>query len=153
MALKDDIELLRALPIFEGLSDEHLRLLAFGAERRRLERGHVLFREGASADSAFVVTAGMLRLSRHSPSGGDVLVGEAGPGAILTEIAMIAEAQRHFMATAAVDSEVIRISRTLFHRMLEEYPDVALSTEKRLRENFSRLASSLSAASSRLGPG
>jgi CRP-like cAMP-binding protein len=147
MALKDDIALLKALPIFDGLSDEHLRLLAFGAERRRLEPGHVLFREGAAADSAFVVTAGMLRLTRHSQSGGEVLVGEAQAGAMLTEIAMIAEAQRHFTAISVQDSEVIRISRTLFHRMLEEYPEVALSTEKRLRDNFSRLAASLAAAS------
>jgi hypothetical protein len=39
MALKDDIALFQQLSIFEELSDEHLRLLAFGAERRRLEKG------------------------------------------------------------------------------------------------------------------
>src|ERR1700759_3569796 len=120
MALKDDISLFMQLSIFEGLSEEHLRLLAFGAERRRLEKGHVLFRQGASADSAFVVTMGRLRLTMHSPSGGERSMGEAGPGSILTEIAMIADAERHFTATATDDSEVIRISRLLFRRMLEE---------------------------------
>lgn len=146
MALKDDIALLSNLPIFEGLPEDHLRLLAFGAERRQLEKGHVLFREGATADSAFVVTRGTLRLSRHPASGGDVVVGEALAGTILTEIAMIADATRHFTATAIEPSEVLRISRTLFHRMLEEYPEVAISTERRLRENFSRLAASVLAA-------
>jgi CRP-like cAMP-binding protein len=139
MALKDDILLFSRLSIFQGLSEEHLRLLAFGAERRRLEKGHVLFRQGAAADSAFVVTRGHLKLTMHAPRGGEKLVDEAGPGAILTEIAMIADAERHFTATATEESEVIRISRVLFHRMLEEYPEVAVTVERRLRESFTRM--------------
>lgn len=146
MALREDIAILKGLSIFDGLEDEHLRLLAFGAERRRLERGHVLFREGAAADSAFVVMQGQIRLSRNLPSGSDRVIGEAGPGSILTEIAMIADAERHFTATAAMESEVLRISRTLFHRMMAEYPEVAVATERRLRENFTRLTGSLADA-------
>jgi hypothetical protein len=38
----------------------------------------------------------------------------------------------------------------LFHRMLQEYPEVAMATERRLRENFSRLTGALSAANTRL---
>lgn len=145
MALKDDISLFKQLSIFEGLSEEHLRLLAFGAERRRLEKGHVLFRQGAAADSAFVVTKGRLKLTLHSPAG-ERLFGETGPGTILTEIAMIADAERHFTATATEESEVIRISRMLFRRMLEEYPEVAVATDRRLRENFSRLVAAAQAS-------
>jgi CRP-like cAMP-binding protein len=151
MALRDDIALFMRLSIFEGLSEEHLRLLAFGAERRRLEKGHVLFRQGAAADSAFVVTIGHLRLTMHSPAGGERMMGEAGPGSILTEIAMIAEAERHFTATATEDSEVIRISRILFHRMLEEYPEVAVATDRRLRENFTRLVAAAQALADKPG--
>ena len=150
MGLREDIGLLKGLSIFDGLSDDHLRLLAFGAERRRLERGHMLFREGAAADCAFVVLGGKLRLTRDLPSGQDHPIGEAGPGSILTEIAMISEASRHFTAMAATESEVMRISRVLFHRMLQEYPEVAMATERRLRENFTRLAGALAAATSRL---
>ena len=145
MGLREDIDLLKGLSIFDGLSDDYLRLLAFGAERRRLERGHVLFREGAAADCAFVVLSGVLRLTRDLPSGKDKDIGDAGPGSILTEIAMISDAVRHFTATAESESEVMRISRVLFHRMLQEYPDVARATERRLRENFSTLTGALAA--------
>lgn len=150
MGLREDIGLLKGLSIFDGLSDDYLRLLAFGAERRRLEAGHVLFREGASADCAFVVLSGRLRLTRDLPAGKDRDIGEAGPGSILTEIAMISEASRHFTATAESESEVMRISRILFHRMLQEYPEVAVATERRLRENFSRLTGALAEATTRL---
>jgi CRP-like cAMP-binding protein len=109
-----------------------------------------LFREGAAADCAFVVLSGRLKLTRDLPAGRNAPIGDAEPGAILTEIAMISDASRHFTATAATDSEVMRISRVLFHRMLEEYPEVALATEQRLRENFTRLTSALAVASGRL---
>ncbi|MGV3550324.1 cyclic nucleotide-binding domain-containing protein [Rhizobium sp.] len=150
MGLREDIDLLKGLSIFDGLSDDYLRLLAFGAERRRLENGHVLFREGASADSAFVVLSGRLTLTRDLPNGQDLVIGDADPGSILTEIAMISDANRHFTATASTESEVMRISRVLFHRMLQEYPEVAMATERRLRENFSRLTGALAAATTRL---
>jgi CRP-like cAMP-binding protein len=150
MGLREDIALLQGLSIFDGLSDDYLRLLAFGAERRRLERGHVLFREGAAADCAFVVLSGQLTLTRDLPAGKDQPIGDAGPGSILTEIAMISDANRHFTATAADESEVMRISRVLFHRMLQEYPEVAHATEKRLRENFTTLTGALAAATTRL---
>ena len=150
MGLREDIALLQGLSIFDGLSEDYLRLLAFGAERRRLERGHVLFREGAAADCAFVVLSGQLTLTRDLPSGKDRHIGEAGPGSMLTEIAMISDATRHFTATAATESEVMRISRVLFHRMLQEYPEVAMATERRLRETFTRLTGALSAATARL---
>ena len=150
MGLREDIDLLKGLSIFDGLSDDYLRLLAFGAERRRIERGHVLFREGAAADCAFVVLGGLLRLSRDMPSGEDRAIGDAGPGSILTEIAMISDANRHFTATAETESEVMCITRVLFHRMLQEYPEVAMATERRLRENFSSLTDALAAATTRL---
>jgi CRP-like cAMP-binding protein len=151
MGLREDIAILQGLSIFDGLSEDHLRLLAFGAERRRLEPGHVLFREGAAADGAVVVLSGRIQLTRDLPSGPDQYIGEAGPGSMLTEIAMISEASRHFTASAATDSEVMRISRVLFHRMLAEYPEVALATERRLRENFTRLTGALATVTTRLG--
>ena len=53
MALNDDIALLSRVPLFAEIDDDKLRLIAFGAERRRLSRGQQLFREGAPADCAF----------------------------------------------------------------------------------------------------
>ena len=97
-----------------------------------------------------MVLSGSLKLTRDLPSGKDQPVGEAEPGSILTEIAMISDTARHFTATAATESDVMRISRILFHRMLQEYPEVAVATERRLRENFTQLTGALAAATDRL---
>ena len=56
MALNDDIALLSIVPLFRDISEDKLRLIAFGAERRRIQPGQMLFREGTPADCAFAST-------------------------------------------------------------------------------------------------
>ena len=52
---------------------------------------------------------------------------------------MISVIERKFTATAVEDSEVIRINRPLFRRMLEEYPDVAVMVQGRIRANLAAM--------------
>ena len=54
----------------------------------------------------------------------------AGPGTLLGEAALLTETRRPATARARADSTVLRISRTLFLRILDGYPDAAV----RLRE-------------------
>lgn len=139
MALSDDIALLSKVPLFAGLSDDRLRLMAFGAERRWLVEGQTLFREGTSADCGFVVAYGAFQLASTRRDGSTRNEGVAGEGTLLSELAMISAVERKYTAVALEDSEVIRINRPLFRRMLEEYPDVAVLVDARIRENLAAM--------------
>ncbi|ANH05896.1 MULTISPECIES: cyclic nucleotide-binding domain-containing protein [Shinella] len=143
MGLSDDIALLSRVPLFAGLADDKLRLMAFGAERRRLVEGQTLFREGTSADCGFVVAYGAFRLTSTLRDGTTRDEGTAGAGTLLSELAMISAVERKYTAVATEDSEVIRINRPLFRRMLEEYPDVAVLVDARIRENLSAMISQM----------
>ncbi|MDK1375872.1 cyclic nucleotide-binding domain-containing protein [Sinorhizobium sp. 6-70] len=136
MALNDDIALLSNVALFADISEDKLRLIAFGAERRRVLKGHELFREGAPADCAFAVAAGSFTLSKADGEGRQQHVATVERGALLSELALISMVERKFTATADDDSEVIRINRPLFRRMLEEYPEVTALVEARIRENL-----------------
>jgi len=136
LALNDDIALLSIVPLFADIGEDKLRLIAFGAERRRLSRGQQLFREGAPADCAFAVASGSISLSRTIRDGSIEAVQTVGRGTLLSELAMISFVERKFTATAEEESEVIRINRQLFRRMLEEYPEVAAAVEARIRDNL-----------------
>lgn len=139
MALADDIALLSQVPLFAGLAEDKLRLMAFGAERRRLVEGQTLFREGTSADCGFVVAYGAFQLTSTQRDGSTREEGLADAGTLLSELAMISAVERKYTAVAVEDSEVIRINRPLFRRMLEEYPDVAVLVDARIRENLSAM--------------
>lgn len=143
MGLDRDIALLSEIPLFDDLSDEQLRLLAFSALRRDLEPGQVLFREGARATSGFVVTAGAVELSAGEDDGRRSLA-TCTPGTLIGEMALFVETTRRATAAAKGTSEVIEIERRLMTRMLTEYPGVAV----RLR---AKLASRLTATIGELG--
>lgn len=151
MSLNDDIALLSLVPLFANIDDDKLRLIAFGAERRRLNRGQQLFREGAPADSAFAVASGSFSLTRTLPDGSTEVVDVVGPGTLLSELAMISFVERKFTATAEEDSEVIRINRPLFRRMLEEYPEVAVIVEARIKDNLQTMIRNMQKLAPRFG--
>lgn len=143
MALNDDIALLSIVPLFRDIGEDKLRLIAFGAERRRMQAGQMLFREGTPADCAFVVASGRFELTRTGKDGHAVQLGFAEPGTLLGELAMVTSVNRSLTAIAPETAEVIRISRPLFRRMLEEYPDIAGIVRQRIDENLAELNAGL----------
>ncbi|OLP60198.1 protein kinase [Xaviernesmea oryzae] len=151
MSLNDDIALLSSVPLFADIDQEKLRLIAFGAERRRVSAGQELFREGAPADCAYAVSQGRFRLTRIGVDGRLETVGSVERGTLLSELAMISLVARKLTATAEEESEALRIPRALFHRMLEEYPDVAVLVETRLRNNLQAMIADAASLAPRFG--
>ena len=148
MALDDDIRILSGVSLFEGFTREQLRLLAFGAEALRLSAGKDLYEEGAAADSGYVVVRGRIVLYRER-DGERVTVGNAGPGAMLGELALIADTTRLTSARAETDTDFLRLNRKLFRRILEEYPDVALFLHHRITADFQTMVAKLDALAAR----
>lgn len=139
MALSDDIELLAALPLFSGLENDQLRLIAFGAEHRQVAAGQALFREKAPAECAYVVARGEIELYVIGRDGKPHLETRVGPGVMLSELALVTMVERKYTAVAATDVDVIRVTRALFHRLLEEYPQMARQVESRIKQSLASL--------------
>jgi CRP-like cAMP-binding protein len=139
MALSDDIELLAALPLFSGLDNDQLRLIAFGAEHRQVAAGQALFREKAPAECAYVIARGEIELYVIGRDGKPHLETRVGPGVMLSELALVTMVERKYTAVAAADVDVIRITRALFHRLLEEYPQMARQVEGRIKQSLASL--------------
>jgi CRP-like cAMP-binding protein len=125
MSLDRDISLLSRIPLFAELTTEQLRLLAFSAVRLELSPGQVLFREGATAMSGYVVAFGGIEMSIGTGAKRHVLA-TCEAGSLIGETALFIETRRPATATAVVSCEVLEIDRKLMTRMLNEYPHVAL---------------------------
>jgi CRP-like cAMP-binding protein len=133
MSIEDDIAFLDQIPMFHRLGGSALRILAISAEGYRVEPGQVLFRVGDVADGAYVVQQGSFALQPQRAGEAHVV---AGPGTLLGESALIAETLRPATATAREESTVLRISRAMFLKMLDGYPDAA----RRLRDEIAARA-------------
>ena len=142
MALDDDIRVLSGVRLFQSLTAEQLRLLAFGAENIKLSQGRDLFREDAPADCAYVVVRGSIELFR-TVDGERIRLSQAVPGTMIDEMALIVASNRQTGAVAEEESEVIRLNRALFRRILEEYPEVAHALRQRFAAEFSAMAAKI----------
>jgi CRP-like cAMP-binding protein len=127
MSIDDDIAFLERVPILKRLGIEALRILAIGAENLHLQSGQILFSAGEVADGAYIIQRGSFSLKPQRSDETEVI---AGPGTLLGESALLAETLRPATAIAREASVVLRISRTMFLKMLEGYPDAA----ERLRD-------------------
>ena len=123
MSIEDDIAFLERVTTLRLLGRTALRILAIGAESRYVHDGEALFRAGDSADSGYVVQEGTFELRPAAPITAPEVI--AGPGTLLGELALLVETSRPATAIAREPSTVIRISRSLFLKMLEGYPDAA----------------------------
>ncbi|MBS7805269.1 cyclic nucleotide-binding domain-containing protein [Rhizobiales bacterium TNE-4] len=134
MALRDDMLLLQAFPVFAAMEPEALQLVAFSAETRFLRSNDALFRRGDPADAAYIITSGRMLVS--TPGGEPVT---AIRGAMVGEIALFAETEYQGTAIAQETTSLMRIPRTVMRRVLEEFPDTAVNIFKILRQRTDTL--------------
>jgi CRP-like cAMP-binding protein len=142
MALDDDIRILGKVGLFETFNGEQLRLLAFGAERLVLRAGRELFHEGQAADCAYIVVSGQLVLF-HRLKHERIPIRSVHDGSIVGEMALIAETDRLTSALAEEETEVIRLSRTVFRRILEEYPELAANLHQRISADLNKMVAEI----------
>src|SRR5580700_6311502 len=127
MTIEEDIAFFERVPTLQRLGTGALRILAIGAESYTVEAGQLLFAEGEAADCAYIIQQGAFDLKAERSAEGAVV---SEPGTLLGESALLSQTLRPATATALEDSRVLRISRAMFLKMLESYPDAA----QRLRE-------------------
>ena len=114
MSVRADVETFRSIPIFSGCDPVHLQLLAFSAQRHPFAAGEMLLKQGIKSSAAFLVLSGRAELLS-----GDAPIGSAGPGAMLGEVAMIADLPSNITARASEPLQASRIDRSLFMRRTE----------------------------------
>jgi CRP-like cAMP-binding protein len=123
LAIEDDIAFFERVPVLAALGKQALRVLAIGAETRQLPGGAVLFYAGELADGGYIVQEGSLTLEPATPTAGKEY--NVGPGTLLGELALLTDTVSPVTVIAREPTVLIRISRSLFRKMLEGYPAAA----------------------------
>lgn len=142
MAINDDIVSLKKFNFFSKLTTEQLQLLVFGAERKSFATGDVIFKEGDLAESAYVIFSGTVNLYRQNNLIRPVEI--INNYALLDELALITEINRHFTAIAHTDCKLLKINRTVFLRLINEFPEITRHIYDYVSERIRELASNVS---------
>ena len=136
MSIEDDVSLLERVPTLRLLGRDALRVIAIGSEQQEFSRGSYLFREDEQADCGYVVQNGAFRVTV-----GDDHEVMAERGTLIGELSLLVAMPRRSTAVAAEYSSVIRITRSLFQRVLDSDPDAALRLRNDMASRMNELAS------------
>ena len=100
MILKDEVGMLRRVPLFAGVEPAKLKLLAFTSDRVSYSAGPDLFHQGDEGDAAYVMLSGTADMLVDSASG-QIKVAELEPNSIVGEIAILCDVSRTATVKAA----------------------------------------------------
>lgn len=149
MQLKDEVELLRRVPLFSGVAPGKLKLLAFTSDRVSFDAGQTLFKQGDPGDAAYVVLSGSADVLVNSQSG-EIKVATLEPNSIVGEIAIICDVSRTATVRANAPLETLRIRKDHFLKLLAEFPEMAVEIMRVLADRLSHTTAELSEARSDL---
>lgn len=149
MLLKDEVDLLRKVPLFAHLDPAKLKLLAFTSTRASFKPGQELFHQGDEGDAAYLILSGEADVIADTPSG-EVPVATVGQNAVVGEIAILCEVPRTASVRAVSPLETLKIEKEHFLRLIREFPDMGVEIMRELGQRLSKTTAELSQARSAL---
>jgi CRP-like cAMP-binding protein len=143
MSADDLVELLGRVPVFSTLERSDLERIAEVSVPRAFGPGQVVFREGDSSDTCYVVREGHARAIRSHPDGRTITLATFGPGDIFGELAMFEDERRSATVEAIETTSVVGVLGPDMRRLMIEHPEIStrlvIALGRRLRETNERL--------------
>lgn len=118
--------------LFKTLDEETLRAVEAEAEWVQLPGGETLFRQGDPGDALFVLMSGRLRVFIENEDGKQIPMADLARGEAVGEMAMVSGEPRVATVRAIRDSELMRLSKDAFERVVETSPEAMLLIARRL---------------------
>jgi len=116
---------LKKIPLFEGLPDEDLLMLAQRAAIRNVPGNEVIVREGDLADSLYLILSGKVKVYLREQGGKETLLDLKGPGQYFGEM-MLDDKPRSASVMSLRPSRFAEISGADFKAVLLKHPEIAL---------------------------
>jgi CRP/FNR family cyclic AMP-dependent transcriptional regulator len=123
-----DRALLTDTDFFRDLSEEDLAFLIPTCTVRTLRRGDLLFEEGDDCSELFVVSSGLVAISKKSVDGRESVVALMERGELFGEMGMLDGLGRSAEARALEPSEIIAIPYAPVRQLFEDRPALLWGT-------------------------
>jgi CRP-like cAMP-binding protein len=138
---------LAELPLFRRVSPEHLTRLSTLSSLRTYERGEGVFNEGDPSEVFIVVLSGRIKVFKHTPAGGEIILEIFGPGEPLGAVAVYELRPYPASAVAIEPATCLRVPRPDFLTLLEQHPDLVRGLLSSLSHRLVELTARLSEVS------
>ena len=127
-----------AHPFVLGLSEHHIRLLADCAMQTRFAQGHIIFRQGETANRFYLIEQGKVALDSSANNDEPVTIDEIGAGDLLGWSWLFPPYVWHFSARAVEPTSAIFFYGTVLREYCERDQALGFELFKRMSEVMMR---------------
>ena len=132
------INTLKTIPLFSGLSGEHLQNLGAIASTQHIGKGEMIFHEGDKANGLYMVEKGKIKVFKLSFEGKEQILHIYGPGHTFGEVPVFQGGNFPASAMALDASTIIFMPRDKFVGLITSTPGLGMNLladlSRRLRE-------------------
>lgn len=125
-----DLSLLRQIPLFAGLDDSTMAMIATFAKESSVPAGEVVIQEGDYAGEFMVIQEGKADVLR-----GGEKIGTLGPGNFFGEIAVLEKTRRTASVVARTPMRLIALEPSHLRRVGEALDEIRATGEERKRRD------------------
>ena len=140
-----EVEALRALPLFRDLTDEELAALAREAVVRPFETGTKLVKAGMEWDALIVLLSGKVRVVQARLGLGQHVVADLGPGCPLALATVLDQLPCPSTIIGTEDGEYMLVPGPALRELFVGHPNIALRLLKAMSRRFRKFVQSLGA--------
>ncbi|MEY4591841.1 MAG: hypothetical protein RIR18_736, partial [Pseudomonadota bacterium] len=139
MAAKISVNLLRKIPLLEGLPDEHLAVLVESMRLKDFSKREFVIHKGSQGDELFFLLEGRLMVVDVAPDGKETGLNFLTPGDFFGEVAVIDSLPRSASIVAVSVSQVAILPKAMASELIYHTPVIA---ERMLKHIAGRLRAS-----------
>ncbi len=136
--LYERILMLKATPIFAGVSTDDLRVVARELEEEHCFAGERIFDIHEPSDRAYVIHSGKIGVSIHADPRVREFIATLGPGECFGEMSIFDDLPRSATAHVIEDGVLLALDKAKLRALVLRYPELALGLLRglslRLRE-------------------
>ena len=115
-------QLIAEAPVFDGMSEEHLALIAGCAQNQAFRDGEYLMREGDGAETFFVIRHGMVAMEIFVPQRGSVTIETIDDGDLLGWSWLVPPYRSHLDARALGTVHTVAFDATCLRGKADQDP-------------------------------
>lgn len=129
-------KILKEMPIFQNLSDEHLSLISEGFKIHRVKKGRIIFYQSDESTDLYIILDGAVKACLLDPDGKELILNLFKKGDFFGELSLLDGRPRSATIIATENSIIGVLKREHFLRLLKNNPMIAISILSALVERI-----------------
>jgi len=135
----DKIWHLKRFNFFTCLSQGEMVEFSKVTIEKRFNKKEMIFLPGDQGDKVYLLKSGVVKISKYSDNGKEIILGMVNQGEIFGEMALVDKSPRNYVAEALMDSYVCIVNRDDFVRHLQRNSEMSLHITKIFGLKFKKL--------------